>query len=110
VRLLLDECVDRRLASDIVGHEVTTSPDAGWAGLTNGELLSQAQLHFDALITVDRRLPFQQNLARFSIAVVVLRARSNRLADLRLLVPELLVALGVAKPGEATWVGAEQRT
>jgi hypothetical protein len=108
--VLLDECVDRRLATDIVGHEVTTSPDAGWAGLTNGELLSRAQGNFGALITVDRRLPFQQNLSRLSIAVVVLRARSNRLDDLRRLVPELLVALRVAKPGQATWVGAEQAT
>jgi hypothetical protein len=110
VKVLLDECVGRRLATDIVGHEVTTSPDAGWAGLTNGELLSRAQGDFDALITVDRRPPFQQNLSRLSIAVVVLRARSNRLDDLRRLVPELLVALRVAKPGEATWVGAEQGT
>jgi hypothetical protein len=62
------------------------------------------------LITVARRLPFQQNLACFSVAVVVLRAWSNRLDDLRRLIPELLVALPVAKPGEATWVGAEQGT
>ena len=108
--MLLDECVDRRLATDIVGHAVTTSPDAGWAGLTNGELLGRAQHHFDAVITVDRHVPFQQNLARFSVAVVVLRARSNRLDDLRRLVPELPVALRVAKPGEATWVGAKQGT
>jgi len=60
------------------------------------------------LITVDRRLPFQQNLSRFLIAVVVLRARSTRLEELRRLVPELLVALRGAKPGEVTWVGAEQ--
>ena len=62
--MLLEECVDRRLATDIAGHEVTTSPDEGRAGLTNGELLSRAQRQFDALITIDRRLPFQQNLAR----------------------------------------------
>jgi hypothetical protein len=108
--VLLDECVDRRLATDIAGHEVTTSPDAGWGGFTNGELLSQAQRQFDALITVDRRLPFQQNLARFSIAVVVLRAPSNRLDDLRPLVPELLAALPAARLGEVTWIGAEQGT
>jgi uncharacterized protein DUF5615 len=106
--VLLDECVDRRLATDIPGHEVATSPDAGWAGLTNGELLNRAQREFDALITVDRRLPFQQNLARFSIAVIVLRLRSNQLEELRRLVPELLAALRVAKPGDVTWVGAEQ--
>jgi hypothetical protein len=107
--VLLDECVDRRLAADIEGHDVTTAPEAGWAGLTNGELLRRAQQQFDAFVTVDRSLPFQQDLARFAIAVIVLRSPSNRLADLRGLIPQLLATLTVAKRGEATWVGAEQQ-
>ena len=81
--MLLDECVDRRLAVDIQG--------------------------LDALVTTDRNLPFQQDLSRFSIAVIVLRAQSNRVADLRRLLPELLTALPVARRGAVTWVGAEQR-
>jgi hypothetical protein len=64
--VLLDECVDRRLAGDIVGHDVTTVPDAGWAAFKNGELLTRAQQEFDVLVTVDRNLPFQQGLLRFS--------------------------------------------
>jgi hypothetical protein len=87
---------------------VTTAPEVGWAGVTNGDLLSQAQQRFDALVTVDQSLPFQQDLSRFSIAVLVLRARSNRLTDLRGLIPQLLQALPVAKRGEVTWVGADQ--
>jgi hypothetical protein len=59
--VLLDECVDRRLAADIRGHDVKTVPDAGWASLTNGELLGRAQYEFDVIVTVDRNLPFQQN-------------------------------------------------
>jgi hypothetical protein len=109
VKVLLDECVDRRLATDITGHDVKTVPDAGWAGLTNGELLGRAQHEFDALVTVDRNLPFQQDLSRFSIAVLVLRAPSNRVADLRGLIPQLLTALPAAQRGQVTWVGAEQR-
>lgn len=77
--------------------------------MKNGELLGRAQPEFDAFVTVDRNLPFQQDLAHFSIAVIVLRAPSNRVADLRVLLPELLVALPVAKRGEVTWIGAEQR-
>ena len=107
--MLLDECVDRRLAADIQGHDVKTVPEAGWAALKNGDLLSRAQHEFDALITTDRNLPFQQDLARFVIAVIVLRAQSNRVTDLRALIPELLAALPVAKRGAVTWVGAEQR-
>ena len=107
--MLLDECVDRRLAADIRGHDVKTVPEAGWAALKNGDLLSRAHHEFDALVTTDRNLPFQQDLSRFSIAVIVLRARSNRVIDLRRLIPELLTALPVARRGTVTWVGAEQR-
>ena len=99
----------RRLADDIRGHDVATVPDAGWAALKNGELLARAQQQFDAFATVDRNLPFQQQLSGFSIAIIVLRARSNRVRDLRSLVPQLLAALPTAKLGEVTWVGAEQR-
>jgi len=68
----------------------------------------RAQQAFAAFVTVDRNLPFQQDLSRFSIAIIVLRARSNRLGDLRAIIPHLLTALPAAKPGEATWIGAEQ--
>jgi len=104
VRILLDECIDRRLTREILGHDVTTVPDAGWTAAKNGDLLALAEKSFDAFVTVDRNLSFQQRLPRFAIAVVVLRARSNRLADLRPLVPRLLEALRAAKPGEVTWV------
>jgi hypothetical protein len=104
VRVLLDECVDRRLAREITGHEVTTVPDAGWAAAKNGDLLALAENGFDAFVTVDRNLSFQQRLPRFAIAVVILRARSNRLVDLRPLVPRLLEALSAAKRGEVIWI------
>ena len=109
MKVLLDECVDRRLAANIQGHDVKTVPEAGWAALKNGDLLSRAQHEFDALVTTDRNLPFQQDLSRFSIAVIVLRARSNRVADLRRLIPELVAALPAASRDAVTWVGAEQR-
>ena len=103
--MLLDECVDRRLAENILGHEVVTVPDAGWAALRNGELLGRAERKFDVFITVDRNLSFQQDLSRFSVAVIVLGARSNRIADLRALIPQLLKILPTAKRGEVTLVG-----
>jgi hypothetical protein len=89
VRILLDECIDRRLAKEIKDHEVVTVPQAGWAGIKNGELLALAQEQFDVLVTVDRNLSFQQNLPQFNIAVVVLEAPTNRLIDLRRLLPKL---------------------
>jgi Domain of unknown function (DUF5615) len=109
VKVLLDECVDRRLARDIRGHDVTTVPEAGWAALKSGDLLRRAEHEFDVFVTTDRNLPFQQDLSRLSVAVVVLRGSSNRVTDLRRLIPQLLAMLPVAKQGEATWVSAEQR-
>jgi len=100
VRVLLDECIDRRLAKDIVGHDVMTVAEMGWKSKRNGDLLALAERAFDVFITVDSNLSFQQNLPRFGIRVIVLRAPSNRLADLRSLVPKLIESLPKAKYGE----------
>ena len=105
MRVFLDECIDWRLARDISGHEVKTARQMGWASIRNGELLALAAQQFDVFVTVDRNLSFQQNLAVHGIAVVVLQARSNRLADLRPLVPDLLSAIAVARPGLPNFVG-----
>jgi len=105
MRVLLDECVDRRLSSDIVGHTVMTARQMGWTSIVNGELLVLAAREFDVFVTVDRNLSFQQNVDGLNIAVIVLRAPTNRLADLRLLIPQLLVAIGTAKPASAVIVG-----
>lgn len=105
MKLLLDECVDWRLSREIAGHEVKTAHQMGWSTIRNGELLRLAEKEFDVFVTVDRNLSFQQNLPAFAIAVVVLRARSNRLADLRRLVPELLASIPTAKTGIVSYVG-----
>ena len=73
VKILLDECVDRRLARELAGHEVKAVPQMGWAGIKNGELLTLAEKEFEAFVTVDRNLSFQLNLPRYNIAVIVLR-------------------------------------
>ena len=96
----MDECVDRRLAKDIEGHEVLTVPQVGWAGLQNGDLLRRAQREFDISITVDRNLSFQQSIGRFSIAIIVLEAPTNRLEDLRPLVPKLLSIVSAVPKGQ----------
>lgn len=106
MKLLLDECVDRRLARELPGHFVRTVPQMGWATIKNGRLLRLAEKEFDVFITVDRNLSFQQNLPSFDIAVVVLRARSNRLAELQPLAPRLLAVLPRSKPGEVRELGA----
>jgi hypothetical protein len=65
VKIILDECVDWRLARDIVGHDVKTAHQMGWTAIENGELLTLASGAFDVFVTVDRNLSFQQNLGLF---------------------------------------------
>jgi hypothetical protein len=105
VKVLLDECVDWRLARDIVGHEVRSARQMGWSTIRNGELLALAAKEFDVFVTVDRNLAFQQNLPAVDIAVIVMRARSNRLSEILPLVPELLEAIPAAPSGAVTYVG-----
>ncbi len=105
MKVLVDECVDGRLAAHIGGHEVKTVPQRGWANVADGRLLLLAQDEFDVLVTIDRNLRFQQHLPKYRIAVVVLCAKTNRLADLLPLVPKLLETLPVAPQGAATLVG-----
>ncbi len=104
MKLLLDECIDRRLMREFVDYDIKTVPQMGWSGVKNGKLLTLAQKEFDVFITVDRNLSFEQNLLKFDIAIIVLQTRSNRLADLKLLVPNILAVLDTATKGKATLV------
>ena len=100
MRLLLDENLDWRLRHDLVDHQVESVPLIGWAGIENGELLRKAvETRFDVLVTMDSNMVHQQNIERHAIAVVALRAASNRLADTRPLMPALLALLPNIKPG-----------
>jgi hypothetical protein len=78
----------------------------GWSTIKNGELLALVAREFDVFVTVDRNLSFQQNLPAFAVAVIVIRARSNRLTDLKPLVPELLACIPGAKRGAVDYVGS----
>lgn len=102
----MDECIDRKLARELVGYEVKTVPQMGWSGVKNGQLLALAGAEFDVFITVDRNLSFQQNLTRFDVAIIVLQAPSNRLEDLKLLVPNVLAILATATKGQVRVVSA----
>ena len=83
MKLLLDEWIDRKFARKIFDYQITTVPQMGWAGVKNNQLLALAEAEFDVFITADRNLSFPQNLPQFDIAVIVLQAPSNRLADLK---------------------------
>jgi hypothetical protein len=102
VRIFLDECIDWRLSRHITGHDVKTARQMGSTAIKNGELLALASAEFDAFVTVDRNLAFQQDVPGLRIAVVVLHAKTNRLSDLRPLIPGLLSKLDSARQGTVT--------
>jgi predicted nuclease of predicted toxin-antitoxin system len=107
MRLLLDECVPARLKRALPTHQVSTVPQEGWSGVKNGKLLALAATKFDALITVDKNLPYQQNASALPVAVFVLDARSNELSYLLSLVPALEAALASHKPGSCVLLRGE---
>ncbi|SRR5712691_5360155 len=77
MRVLLDECVNQRLRNYLPGRECESAEYAGFAGLKNGELLDPAEsAHFDVLLTVDRGLEYEQNLAGRRIAIIIFRSKS----------------------------------
>ena len=101
MRLLLDECVPRPLTRELIGYDVQHVVDMGWSSKRNGELLRlMAAERFDTFLTVDQNIEFQQNVRASGIGVVVIRARTNRLKELRPLVPRIIEALSRVVPGK----------
>ena len=87
MRILLDECVPRKFAELIDGHEVRTVPEMGWSSIKNGDLLLAASREFDLMITVDKKMAEQQDSSKLGLPVIILSARSTQLKHLRPLVP-----------------------
>ena len=107
MKVLIDECAPRALKKHLIthGHECLTVQEAGWSGKQNGELLELAGEVFDALVTVDTNLRYQQNLAGRKIAIVILQSSSNRLDHLRQFFPACALALSKIKPEEIVLIG-----
>lgn len=105
MHLLLDESVPGRLRHLLVTHKVRTVVEMGWSGVKNGKLLALASTDFDAFITVDKNLPYQQNLATLPVAVVVLDSPSIELSALAPLMPKLELALLSLRPRTFVRIG-----
>src|SRR5882672_751459 len=100
MRVLLDECVNPRVAEAFPNHEVQTVKSMGWAGITNGKLMTLAQHRFDVLVTVDQNLEHQQNLAKLSFGVVVVAVPDNNIKYFRPIFSKLLKAIESIDPGQ----------
>lgn len=104
MRILLDECLPKKLKLDLPDHFVQTVPEAGWAGKQNGELLRLAEQNFDVLVTNDQNMEHQQHLKQFDLAYVVLAAPTNDIDDLRPLMPAVIAALDTIVVGDIVYI------
>jgi hypothetical protein len=100
MKILIDECLPKRLKRGFEAHEVFTVPEMGWAGKKNGELLKLMSGSFDVFVTVDQNLEYQQNLSEVTVAFIVFVAAKNTLDSLTPLIPQALTALETIQPGD----------
>lgn len=100
MKVLLDECVPRKLKRELAGHEVQTVTERGWSGIENGQLLTLAAAEFDVFLTVDKNLQYQQNLKAFHIGIILLMAKNNRFKTLLPLMPAVRAELAQIKAGD----------
>ena len=100
MKVLLDECLPKRLKQAFRGVEIATVPEMGWAGKTNGELLKLAKEKFDVFITVDQNLQYQQNLEASEIAILLFVVKNNRYEAFKPLIPKVQKTLHTLQKGQ----------
>jgi hypothetical protein len=104
VRVLFDTCVHRPLRQSLPGHHIKTAQEMGWDRLRNGDLIQMAEQGFDALITADQKLKYQQNLKNRKLGIIVLP--TNHLRIVILLAPKIALALSQISPGSLVEIQA----
>ena len=105
MKLLFDGCVPRPLWRFLPSHTVQTAPELGWEELRNGELLREAEPLFDAFVTADKNIRYQQNVTRRRIAILVLP--TNRWPVLRTMTERIAAAVNRLQPGEFIEMAAD---
>ena len=104
MKVLLDECLPKKLKFEIDAEFVQTVPEAGWASKQNGELLRLAEQSFDVLVTNDQNMEHQQSISRFDMAFVVLVSPTNDIVDLLPLMAKVNMILDSIKPGTIEYI------
>lgn len=104
MKILFDNCTSRKLRRHLQPHEVRLAKEEGWADLSNGKLLRAAEQQFAVLITADKSIEYQQRLADYDIALIVLRGVSNKAKELVELMPAVLRTLETIQPGDVIYL------
>jgi predicted nuclease of predicted toxin-antitoxin system len=105
MRLLIDECLPRKIKFLFSDHDCTTVREAGFGSKENGELLALAEGTFDVLVTIDKNIRYQQNMAGRGISILIIRTKTNDLSDIEPQIPAALAALATIQPGQIVEVG-----
>ena len=104
--VLIDESLPKRLRRELTGFQAFTVPQRGWSRTKNGALLRLAEeAGFEAFLTADQSIQFQQNLAKSRLRIIVFAAPSNRIEHIGPLLPRAIAALGEMQPGELRVIG-----
>ena len=106
MKVLVDECLPKKLKREVDADFVQTVPEAGWAGTKNGALLRLVEANVDVLLTNDQNMEHQQNLTKIDLAFIVLVALTNDIEDLKPLMPAANAALQTIKAGEIHYINA----
>ena len=107
MKILIDECLPAALKENLtaLGHESQTVRQAGFGSKKNGELLTLAEGRWNVLLTSDRNIKYQRNMAGRSVSILILCAKSNRMKDLLPLMPACAQALLSINAGQVLEVG-----
>ncbi len=105
MRVLLDECVNRRIREAFSAHTVTTVDEVSWRALPDHKLVAAAQGLFDVLVTIDRGFEFEHNLKKLTFGIVIVHVARNRVSYYRPLYPAILATVERVQPGEVIHVG-----
>jgi predicted nuclease of predicted toxin-antitoxin system len=106
MKILLDENIPHDLRHFLAGYDVFTVAYMGWSSIENGELLAKAgEGGFDAMITKDSGVEYEQHLAALPVAVLILRSKTNKLEDIRPLLPAMMGVLANLQPKSIVRVG-----
>lgn len=106
MKVLIDECLPKKLKREVSAEFVRSVPEMGWAGTVNGALLAVAEKEFDVFLTNDQNLEHQQNLKKFDLAIIVLVALTNDIEDLKPLMPAANEVLKEIGAGDIVYVRA----
>jgi predicted nuclease of predicted toxin-antitoxin system len=108
MKILIDECLPRKLKQTLKEHEVMSVPEAGWAGKKNGELLRLMIGAFDIFLSIDSNLEYQQKLIGQPVSFVLLSAKNNRFETLLPLMSEVRHALETIQSGQVIRIVEKQ--